>query len=119
MTPDEGAAAAVLDGQGRLLLVKENNDRRRYTLPGGAVEDGESALDAVLRETREENGVEVEIEHLVGVYRLVEGLTVLLFRCVVADGEPQRPESDEIAKVDWFAPGDIPEPWSDGLPRVT
>jgi ADP-ribose pyrophosphatase YjhB (NUDIX family) len=137
VTPGEGAAAAVLDGHGRLLLVKENYDRGRYTLPGGAVEDGESALDAVRRETREEAGMQVEIDHLVGVYRLVEGLTVLLFRCVVADGEPQRPESSEIAEVDWFAPGDIPEPRSnllhhalddivagrrgvvrDGLPRV-
>jgi len=137
VTPGEGAAAAILDDRGRLLLVKENYDRRRYTLRGGALKDGESALDAVRRETREETGVEIEIDHLVGVYRLVEGITVPLFRCVVADGEPQRPESSEIAEIGWFAPADIPEPRSnllhhalddivagrrgvvrDGLPRV-
>jgi ADP-ribose pyrophosphatase YjhB (NUDIX family) len=137
VTPHEGAAAAILDGDGRLLLVKENYDRRRYTLPGGAVEDGESVLDAVVREAREETGVTVEVDHLVGVYRLVSGLTVSLFRCVVADGEPHRPSSGEIAEVGWFSPREIPEPRSnilhhaledvvsgrrgvvrDGLPRI-
>jgi hypothetical protein len=32
----EAAAAAILDGDGRLLLVREGYDRRRYTFPGGA-----------------------------------------------------------------------------------
>jgi 8-oxo-dGTP diphosphatase len=45
----EGAAAAVLDAGGRVLLVEENYDRRRWGFPGGAVEPGESPLDAVVR----------------------------------------------------------------------
>ena len=133
----EGAAAAIVDETGRLLLVKENYDRRRYSVPGGAVEDGESPLDAVLRETLEEAGVVVAIDHVIGVYRLVSGLTVTLFRCSIANGAPALPESGEIAEVGWFRPDGIPEPRSnllhhalddivagrrgvvrDGLPRI-
>jgi len=31
MKPSQGAAAAIVDSDGRLLLVKENYDRRRYS----------------------------------------------------------------------------------------
>jgi hypothetical protein len=34
--PDQGAAAFVFDERGRILLVHENYDRRRYGRPGGA-----------------------------------------------------------------------------------
>ena len=85
----------------------------------------------------EEASVEIEIDHLVGVYRLVDGLTVSLFRCLLADGTPLRPTSGKIAEVGWFLPDAIPEPRSnllhhalddivagrrgvvrDGLPRI-
>ena len=137
MTPGEGAAAAILDDRGRLLLVKENYDRRRYSFPGGAVEVGEQPLDTVIRETHEETGLVVRIDQVVGVYRLVNGFTATLFRCSFEAGAAALPASGEIAEIGWFAPADIPEPRSnllhhalddivagrrgivrDGLPRV-
>jgi ADP-ribose pyrophosphatase YjhB (NUDIX family) len=111
----EGAAAAILDSDGRLLLIKENYDRRRYSFPGGEVEAGETPLDAVVRETREEACVAVAVSHLVGVYRLVNGFTVTLFSCSIEEGEPTLPGTGEIAEVGWFAPDEIPEPSSNLL----
>ena len=55
------------------------------------------------------------IDHLIGVYRLVSGLTVALFRCSIEEGEPARPETEEIAEVGWFEPQSIPEPRSNIL----
>lgn len=62
------AAAILLDSQGRVLLV--GNDWQgygnvRYTLPGGVVERGESTLDALRREVKEETGLLItEVTHL-------------------------------------------------------
>ena len=109
MRPRQGAAAAILDGCGRLLLVKENYDRRRYSLPGGAVEPDETPLEAAIREAREETGLVVRVKHVVGVYRLGIGFSATLFGCC-ASGDPVRPESGEIAEVGWFPADEIPKP---------
>ncbi len=115
MRPRQGAAAAILDDHGRLLVLKENYDRRRWSLPGGAVEPDETPLEAVIRETREETGLAVRVEHVVGVYRLDNDFTATLFGCSIASAEPVRPASGEIAEVGWFHPDAIPEPTSNLL----
>jgi ADP-ribose pyrophosphatase YjhB (NUDIX family) len=55
--------AVIQAGDGRLLLVRRGNepDRGTWSLPGGRVEPGESAEDAVVRETREETGLVVRV----------------------------------------------------------
>ena len=115
MKPPQGAAAAIVGADGRLLVVKENYDRRRYSLPGGALETGETPLDAVIRETREETGVTVHVDHVIGVYRLENGFTATLFRCLVEDGQPALPDTGEIAAVEWLTPTEIPTPQSNLL----
>jgi 8-oxo-dGTP diphosphatase len=105
-----GAAAVIFDGEGRVLLIKENYDRRRYGLPGGAVESGESPLDAVVRETFEETGTGVAVDHLIGLYQLQNGLLVHVFRCRILDGTPALPATGEIAEVGWFDPDALPAP---------
>ena len=53
-----------------IVLVKRGRDpfKGYYALPGGIVEYGERVEDAVLREVKEETGLECEIVDLVGVY---------------------------------------------------
>ncbi len=110
-----GAAAAVFDDAGRVLLIKENYDRRRWGFPGGEVEPGEAPVDAAVREAREETGVEIDVEHLIGIYRLDNGFAVYVFRCRIVAGEPARPDTGEIDQVRWFAPDEIPAPVTNAL----
>ena len=64
--PTYGVEIAVFDA-GKVLLIKRR-DFQVWALPGGGIDAGESVAQAAVRETREETGLEVELQHLVGVY---------------------------------------------------
>ena len=60
-------AAFVRRADGALLVVRQREETR-WALPGGLVELGEAPADALVRETREECGVEVEPVSVLGVF---------------------------------------------------
>ncbi len=64
------AAAVVLNEKNELLLIK--GPRRGWEIPGGQVEEGESLTDAVIRETIEESGIEIEVLKFCGVFQNIE-----------------------------------------------
>ncbi len=69
-TPLVGAAAAVFDEAGRVLLVQRGRPPRlgSWGLPGGMLEVGERLAAAAAREVREECGVEMVIGGVAGVF---------------------------------------------------
>ncbi len=91
MTRSDGAVPCVgglaYDDEGRLLLVQRANDpgRGRWSLPGGRVEPGEDDAAALVREMREETGLDVEPGPLVG--RVQRGRYAIAdYRCTVRGG---------------------------------
>jgi 8-oxo-dGTP diphosphatase len=66
--PILGVGAVVFDGD-RVLLVKRAHDplKGEWSLPGGAVDVGETLVAAIAREVREETSLEVEIGPIVEV----------------------------------------------------
>jgi 8-oxo-dGTP pyrophosphatase MutT (NUDIX family) len=61
--------AAIIEQNGKFLLVEEETDRgNRYNQPAGHLEDGETLIQAVIRETMEESAYEFIPESLLGVY---------------------------------------------------
>jgi len=69
--PDQplvGVGAAIIDGS-RILLVRRGQDPGRglWSIPGGLIELGEKVRDAMLREVKEETGLEIQIERLLDV----------------------------------------------------
>jgi 8-oxo-dGTP diphosphatase len=66
--PIVGVGAVVVDGN-RVLLVRRANEplKGEWSLPGGAVEAGEKLRAAVVREVREETGLDVEPGPIVDV----------------------------------------------------
>ena len=61
------AFAAVRNDAGQVLLVRRIDDGN-WELPGGRVEVGETARQAVVREVAEESGISIELTALSGVY---------------------------------------------------
>jgi ADP-ribose pyrophosphatase YjhB (NUDIX family) len=116
-TPFACGDAAVIDDAGRILLIRRA-DNRRWAMPGGAMEVGETPAEGVLREVLEETGVRCEPVALVGVFdsRLWQVssrhhlyLVTLLARPV--EGAAPEPPSHavEVLEVGWFAEGELPD----------
>jgi ADP-ribose pyrophosphatase YjhB (NUDIX family) len=61
--------AAIIEQNGKFLLVEETTDRgNRFNQPAGHLEDGETLIEAVIRETLEESAYEFTPEALLGIY---------------------------------------------------
>ncbi|TGN41429.1 NUDIX hydrolase [Marinobacter confluentis] len=68
-TPHATVAVIVEDDQGRFLMVEEASQGRVvFNQPAGHVEENEAILDAALRETLEETGWQVRLDHFLGLY---------------------------------------------------
>lgn len=112
------ACGIIFNEKGHILLIKENYDRRRYGLPGGMIEAGETPEEAVIREVMEETCVQVRVSRLVGMYdfRWSERWLSFAFLCEIESGSPTIPPTDEIAEVSWFDPHDLPTPLTNVAP---
>jgi len=115
------ASAVVADEQGRILLHRRS-DNDRWSLPGGAMELGESIAGCAVRETLEETGLEVEVTGIVGTYSNpghvfayddgeVRQEFSICFAARVVGGAPR--VSEESTEVGWFRPDELA-----GLPMV-
>jgi 8-oxo-dGTP diphosphatase len=106
-SPWLAADAVIYLPDGRLVLVqrKRNPYKGLWALPGGGVEVGETVEQACIREVREETGLEVQLQHLVGVFsapdRDPRGHTVSIVYLAIPSGGDLLAGSD-AARVDAF-----------------
>lgn len=99
------SVAGAIVNEGRVLIIKRR-DNGHWEPPGGVLELDEAIEDGLVREIREETGVEAVPEALTGVYKNMErGIVALVFRCSVEAGTP-RP-GDEALQVRWMTPDEI------------
>jgi 8-oxo-dGTP diphosphatase len=120
-----GASAMVIDDASRILLQRRSDTGQWYFI-GGAVEPGETAVQAAVREALEETGLEVEPTRLVGVYTSPEVIypngdrcmyITTAFRCR-ATGGVARADGVESLELRWFRADALPEMRADARQRV-
>jgi 8-oxo-dGTP pyrophosphatase MutT (NUDIX family) len=102
--------AALVPRDGKFLLVEEEtNAGVRLNQPAGHLEQGESLLEAVVRECREETGYDFCPQYLVGIYqspRPDSDITYLRFAFAgeVVGYDPERPLDAGIIAPHWLTP---------------
>lgn len=105
----ELTVAAVVAQRDRFLMVEERVARRRvFNQPAGHVEDGETLIDAVIRETLEETARNFVPEYLVGIYlwkNPASGRSYLrvAFGGSVHEHQPARALDAGILCTHWFS----------------
>jgi 8-oxo-dGTP pyrophosphatase MutT (NUDIX family) len=115
VTPKLGGDAAIFDDEGRVLLMLRT-DNQRWCMPGGLAEVGETSQESVIREAREETGLEVEILELVGVFTAFPAmrttgpkLVIPLYLCEITGGTLR--SSHEDLGLQFWTLKDVPA-WS-------
>ena len=104
------AAGVVATLGDRILLVRRNHEPMlgRWSFPSGFVDAGEQVEEAAAREVREEAGVEVRVDHLLGVYSTRGNPVVFIaYAGIVSSGEPT--PGPEAFEVGLFAPDALPD----------
>ena len=112
-----GCAAVVFeDGSRRKILMTRRQDNGQWCLPGGRMEPGESAAEAVEREVFEETGLRVRATRLIGIYTSADWiieykdgnrhqLVAMSFEAEIVEGKLGL--SDETTEAGFFTPEEI------------
>ena len=114
-----GVAGIIFDEKQRVLLMKRA-DNGLWGIPSGHVEPGETVEEAIIREVREETGLSVKVNRLIGVYSdpvsqvfsypngKVSHFITTCFKCEVVEGTPNK-ENEETLDVNYFELNHLPE----------
>ncbi len=117
-----GVVGAILEKDGKILLVKEGGhnkgvDKGKWSHPAGWIDVSEPPIEAVKREVLEESGYDFEPTHLLGIYSLVRkdieaqmgGLPhaiKLIFKGRFFNDKPHA-LADDVTETKWFTPIEI------------
>jgi 8-oxo-dGTP diphosphatase len=107
------ACDGILVEDGKILLIKRAAEpfKGQWALPGGRIDDGETAEDCLKREMKEETGLEVEPVRLIGIYsdpgRDPRGIIAATYLVKRVGGELKA--GDDAGEAEWFPLDNLPE----------
>jgi 8-oxo-dGTP pyrophosphatase MutT (NUDIX family) len=103
------AVAALLECDGRMLMGRRSRHSAspgKWSFPAGYVDRGERVEDALVREVREETGLDVRIDALLGIYSATGNPVALAVYVATAVGGVLAP-ADDLTELAYF-PFDVP-----------
>lgn len=110
--PHVTVACVVADGDRFLMVEEEVNGRLAYNQPAGHLDDRESLSTAAMRETLEETGWTVTLEHLIGIHQWRstehgDGVVRFSFAAQPVSHDPARRLDDGIRRALWLTRDEI------------
>ena len=94
--------AVIMNNKGKVLQLKQTYGDKRWGLPGGGVEPGETIHEAIKRECFEELGIDVLIDAFTGLYYHKSfNSQVGIFKCYLPEGTDIS-LSNEHSEYKWF-----------------
>lgn len=120
MTKDDNKISTVVGvmivKDGKILMGKRKGSIAEgdYALPGGHLELGEEFEDCIIRETKEETGLEIDNIEFLCMMNVKHYMPAhFIFTCFKADwksGNPDVLEPDKCDGWDWYDPQNLPTP---------
>lgn len=110
--PHVTVACVVAAGDRYLMVEEEVNGRLAYNQPAGHLDEGESLAEAAMRETLEETGWTVELQHLIGVHQWRstehgDAVVRFSFAARAISHAPDRPLDTDIRRALWLTRAEI------------
>ncbi|SFS40972.1 NUDIX hydrolase [Paenibacillus sp. 453mf] len=98
----------ILDETKTKILMVKNKDNNRWSLPGGAVEEGECFDEAAVREVKEETGFDINIHGIVAVNEAKishsnEHALFITFNAEIVGGNKKIIRPEEITDIQWIS----------------
>ncbi len=106
-----GVGAAIFNAEGKLFLTQRGREAKnevgKWEIPGGSVEFGETLVAAIMREMREEHGVEIVVGELLDICDHIipdekQHWVSPTYICCIVRGTPQILEPHKCAQIGWF-----------------
>ena len=110
--PEPTVGALIVSKEGKILLVKSHKWFDKYTLPGGHIEVGETMIEAVKREVKEEVGLNVQVGHMLLLQEAIfapefykkRHFVFIDFACR-SESDQVKLDQDELQEYLWIYPG--------------
>lgn len=107
------ACDAIIIQNEKILLIKRAKEPFKgwWAIPGGRLEDDETAEECLRREVKEETGIDIEQEKLIGIYsdpkRDPRGIVGAAYLCRIIGGNLAA--GDDAGEVKWWPISELPE----------
>lgn len=111
-----GVGAFILNDNNELLLQKRAvpAEKDHWCIPGGRLELFETLENAVIRETKEETDLDIEVLKIMGVCNHIikeeeAHWVATSYLCKIKNGEPKIMEPDKASDMKWFSLDKLPD----------